>query len=332
MQLPTPIHTALFVLLLLCAQPLFAAIGTIHALNGDVLVTSASGERTASVGGEINEGDTVKTGANAWALLAMTDGASMTLRERSQLRVDTYRYDPDGEAAKNRSALSLLKGAFRSISGYIGRTNRDGYRITTPTATIGIRGTDHEPAYYPPPGPGEKLAHEPGTYDKVNEGESFVRNPRGEVSVRRGQHAFVHHHGRFAPRLLARPPAFYRQHAEFDRQAEHHRQEFHRNFEERHQRRVLERRDGAAAHQDPPAPERGLHEKKQSARQQRRLEQQQQRRELIEKRQHERQAAQESRKQERIEELKKRREDRARRGESANPEHEEENKDRGRRR
>ena len=76
-------------------------------------------------------------------------------------------YDVAGAASDNRSALSLLKGAMRAITGYIGRSNRDGYRIETPTATIGIRGTDHEPAYYPPPERGEhneEVLHELG-YD-----------------------------------------------------------------------------------------------------------------------------------------------------------------------
>jgi hypothetical protein len=309
MRLQSLIRTALLALLCLCAQPLLAAIGTIDSLDGDVHVVSTTADRAAKAGMEVNEGDTIKTGANAWALLAMADGASMTLRQNSQLRLDTYHYDPDGDAAKNTSALSLLKGAFRSITGYIGRTNRDGYRITTPTATIGIRGTDHEPAYYPPPGPGEKLDHDPGTYDKVNDGESFIRNPKGEVAVKRGQYAFVHHDRNFAPRLLTRPPAFYQRHAAVDRHAAVRRQAFHRNFEERHQRRLQERRGGAEPHKDAVR---------------------QQRRELIEQRQHERQAAQESKKQERIEEIKKRRAERAQKKDAA--EHEEEKKEHLRRR
>ena len=142
-------------LLWLLQLPAFAAVGTIDSFEGEVRVISATADRRAQAGLEINEGDTVKTGANAWALLAMSDGASLTLRPDSQVRFDAYRYNPDSEATQNSSLLSLVKGALRSITGYIGRTNRAGYKIATPTATIGIRGTDHEPAYYPPPGAGE---------------------------------------------------------------------------------------------------------------------------------------------------------------------------------
>ena len=310
MQLPTLIRTAVLALLCLCAQPLWAAIGTIDSFEGDVRVVSTTADRTAQAGMEINEGDTIKTGANAWALLAMTDGASMTLRPLSQLRLDTYRYDPDGETAKNASVLSLLRGAFRSVTGYIGRTNRDGYRIATPTATIGIRGTDHEPAYYPPPGAGEKPDHAPGTYDKVNEGESVIRNPRGEVPVKPGQYAFVHHNGNAAPRLLARPPAFYQRHTAFDQKAAARRQEFHRKFEEQHQRRVQERQQKVEPRKqelqqqhDKQLQQHELHEKNQQERGE-----QQQRRELTEKRQ---QAQQEQRRAQQAAEQKKRQQERA---------------------
>ncbi|MGH8446844.1 MAG: hypothetical protein ACREVL_16350, partial [Solimonas sp.] len=42
-----------------------------------------------------------------------------------------------------RAFLRLLKGGFRTVSGLIGKANPDEYRVTTPVATIGIRGTDY---------------------------------------------------------------------------------------------------------------------------------------------------------------------------------------------
>jgi hypothetical protein len=289
-----------FALLWLLHLPVFAAIGTVDSLDGEVRIVSAGGDRPAGVGAEINEGDAVRTGDNAWALLTMTDGASLTLRSNSQLRFDTYRYNPDGNASDNSSVLGLVKGAFRSISGYIGHTNRPGYKIVTPTATIGIRGTDHEPAYY---APGEHSDRDPGTYDKVNEGESFIRNPKGEVRVKPGQHAFVHHDARKAPRILRRPPAFYQQHAELDKKAAARRQEFHRKVEEQKAHRALE-------HVNSPkqvGPEKQqLREKEKTERKQKqeflekqkleRLEKQEQQRAMLEKRRQERQALQKQRK------------------------------------
>ena len=313
------LRNILFVALLwaLPLAPALAAIGTIDSLDGDVRIVTKLADRAAKAGLEINEGDTVKTGDNAWALLAMSDGASITLRPNSQLKFDTYRYDREGDAAKNTSVLSLVKGALRSVTGYIGRTNRSGYRIDTPTATIGIRGTDHEPAYYPPPVPGEKMDHEPGAYDKVNEGESFIRNPKGEISVKPGQFAFVHYDRRFAPRLLQRLPAFYQRHAEFDRHAEERRQDFHRKFEDEHKRwrderdrRGKERQVEKRETRDKGQAEHSQRRETQEERKQERFEKQQQRREQTEQRRQERPQAQEQRREQRAEEAKSRHQER----------------------
>ena len=138
--------------------------------------------------------------------------------------------------------IALLKGSFRSITGYIGKTHREGYGISTATATIGIRGTDHEPAYFPPPEAGQKGDQEPGTYDKVNRGETYIRNPHGEVAVSRGQSAFVHQEGSQAPRLLQQVPRFYREHAKFDRAAADRRREFHQTHEAEQRRLQQEQR------------------------------------------------------------------------------------------
>ena len=211
-------------------SPLFAGAGKIDSLEGEVRITSKSGERAAQAGLEVNEGDTIRTGANAWALIEMADGATITVRPFTQTRIETYRYAPDGAASGNRSVIALVKGALRVITGAIGQTNRRGYTISTQGATIGIRGTDHEPSYYPP-GDAELAGQPPGTYDKVNDGETVIRNPRGEIAVRPGRSAFVHHDARAAPQLLAREPAFYQRHAGIDRRAAPRRTEIHQRVE-----------------------------------------------------------------------------------------------------
>ena len=43
----------------------------------------------------------------------------------------------------SRAFFRLLRGGFRAVSGVIGKVNQNEYRISTPVATIGIRGTDY---------------------------------------------------------------------------------------------------------------------------------------------------------------------------------------------
>ena len=52
-----------------------------------------------------------------------------------------------------------------------------------PTATIGIRGTDHEPVFIPEPKPGETPVGQPGTYDKVNSGRDDDPQPGSAIST-----------------------------------------------------------------------------------------------------------------------------------------------------
>ena len=74
------------------------------------------------------------------------------------------------EDGTERGFFSLLKGGFRSITGLIGRGNKDHYGIRTPSATIGIRGTDHETVHL-----AVALPNLPeGTYNKVNTGATVV--------------------------------------------------------------------------------------------------------------------------------------------------------------
>jgi len=217
-------------------SPLFAGAGKIDSFEGEVRITSKSGERAAEAGLDLKEGDAIRTGANAWVLLEMNDGATITVRPGTQTRIETYHYAPDGAASENRSAISIVKGALRVITGMIGQTNRQGYSISTPTATIGIRGTDHEPSYYPP-GDADLAGQSPGTYDKVNAGETVIRNPQGEVAVQPGRSAFVQHNPGVAPQLLTREPTFYLRHAKFDKPVATRRTEIHHRIERERQLR-----------------------------------------------------------------------------------------------
>jgi hypothetical protein len=220
------------------SAPAPAPIGTIDSLDGEVRLTRAGTARAAQAGMALEPGDALETGPQSWALLAMSDGASVTIRPDTSMKIDTYRYVPDGPPAENAANWSLVKGALRSVTGLVGKLNRTGYTVATPSATIGIRGTDHEPAYYPPPAPGQRAEHPPGTYDKVNSGESVIRSPRGTVPVRRGQTAFANADARARPQILAKPPAFYQRQAQIDRRVQLRREQFHRQYNQEQQKRA----------------------------------------------------------------------------------------------
>jgi hypothetical protein len=103
---------------------------------GGVTVARNGSERPLARGTELDNGDTVRTN-DGRAQIRFTDGAYVSLQPNTEYSIRDYRYDSGNE----RGFFSLLKGAMRTVTGAIGRINRDRYQIATPTATVGIRGT-----------------------------------------------------------------------------------------------------------------------------------------------------------------------------------------------
>ena len=104
-------------------------------------VDHAGVQRPLGKGAEIGNGDTVRTGEGGRAQLRFTDGAMVSLQPQSEFRIDDYQYagQTDGQ---EKGFFSLLKGGLRTITGWVGRTHRENYKVTTNVATIGIRGTE----------------------------------------------------------------------------------------------------------------------------------------------------------------------------------------------
>lgn len=199
------------VLALLCAAgaPAEAAyFGTVELVTGEVTVRTADGRTlTPRVGDGIESGAELVTG-NGEFHVETADSGLVALRPNTRLRVAEYRAE-GGEL--DTQVLALLRGTFRSITGWIGRHNTARYRVTTPTATIGVRGTDHEPGYLlaeDVAATGEE-GLEPGTYDKVNEGATFIENDAGRVDLEPNEAGFAHAR-RVRPARLAKVPRFFK--------------------------------------------------------------------------------------------------------------------------
>jgi hypothetical protein len=91
---------------------------------------------------EVMAGDMLITAKDSYAQVKMDDGAQMTLRPNSNLRIEAFQFNQDAPQADN-AIFRLLKGGFRTVTGLIGkRGNADAYKVRASTATIGIRGTD----------------------------------------------------------------------------------------------------------------------------------------------------------------------------------------------
>jgi hypothetical protein len=109
--------------------------------RGDLNAVDTTGASRRLVdGGSVYPGDTIETGNGAQAVLAFRDESKLTLGSATRFKVENFVYD-DQNPREGRMFLSLLRGSARALTGLIAKSNNRNVRVSTPTATIGIRGT-----------------------------------------------------------------------------------------------------------------------------------------------------------------------------------------------
>lgn len=129
-------------LLILFSIPAFSTeIGEISELrgNGEITRVNSNNSFTAEIDSDIFSFDDVRTG-NGRLAIEFLDSSIVKLTEHSKLIIDEYIFDPD--PSKSKMALNMASGTARFISGAFGKIDKENITINTPTAKIGIRGTD----------------------------------------------------------------------------------------------------------------------------------------------------------------------------------------------
>ncbi|HEX4326237.1 MAG TPA: FecR family protein [Burkholderiales bacterium] len=118
-----------------------ATAGHVDFATAGVSAVAANGQsRSISKGSDLLTGETIDTGEGR-AQLRFSDGGMISLQPQTRFSLESYGYDKD-DSTKNSVIMKLFKGGLRSITGLIGKTNRQGYKLVTATATVGIRGTE----------------------------------------------------------------------------------------------------------------------------------------------------------------------------------------------
>jgi hypothetical protein len=194
------------------------SFATVWKVSGEVIATQPSNSqtqtRTLREGDEVFVGERVKSGSAAEALLKTEDAGLVAIRPNAEFVVE--RYAASG-VSTDLSTLRLLTGSLRLVTGWIGKINRQGYRVVTPTSTIGIRGTDHEP--FVVDGELAKRHTSPeGTYDKVNRGGTVLTVGENRLDIDAGKVGFARAAAKtkdralmtlLLPVLLDKIPSFY---------------------------------------------------------------------------------------------------------------------------
>ncbi len=119
-----------------------APIGQVLDLSGEAFAVRADGTHIQLAKGDaVFEGDVVQTGDGDSAVrMVFTDKTEFSLGSDARLALDQLVFNPDTQSGS--AQFSVLKGVFIFASGQIAKTDNTDMVVTTPVATIGIRGTE----------------------------------------------------------------------------------------------------------------------------------------------------------------------------------------------
>lgn len=130
----------LLVALLVFTSSLFASIGSISSFKGSVKVQRDAQTLRGKINLPIEQKDIISTRNNSNAIIKFNDGTIITIGKNSELNIAEYIYD-DANKKESKTNFKFLKGSFKSVTGIIGKANPSKFKLSTKTATIGIRGT-----------------------------------------------------------------------------------------------------------------------------------------------------------------------------------------------
>ena len=116
------------------------SIGEVSSVTGTVKATRLDGNVfDLSTGDPVFQGDTVETVGSGAVGLVFLDKTTLSLSEGGKMVLDELVYDP--ATGTGSMKVNMVEGAFSFVSGEIAKTGPDAMEVTTPVATIGIRGT-----------------------------------------------------------------------------------------------------------------------------------------------------------------------------------------------
>ncbi len=159
-------------------------IAKVAFLKGNATAVSLNNtSRDLKVGSSIYEGDTLKTARQSYLLIAFNDKSRISLKAETELKIEEHKFnsaDPD----RNSAVYELVKGGVRALTGLISKRNQNAYKVKSPTATIGIRGTGYDLLWL---GPCTGGATSCGLSGSVWLGSIYAKNDAGEFELLQDQ-------------------------------------------------------------------------------------------------------------------------------------------------
>jgi hypothetical protein len=113
--------------------------GTTVAVRPDASATGTGGDRGLTVDTPVFMGDAINTDTRGMAQIRFVDDTKLAVGPNSRITIDRFVFA--GNQTAKQVTLDVTEGAFRFITGL---SNKNAYKVQTPSATIGVRGTEWE--------------------------------------------------------------------------------------------------------------------------------------------------------------------------------------------
>jgi hypothetical protein len=117
-------------------------VGEVTMVLGKAWIKKPGADRERVVDGtKVGVFDKIETDSDSHVHIRFVDNGLFSVRPYSTLEIERYDYNP-AHPEDSAVKLNIIEGETRSISGEAAHKNRENYRINTPIAAIGVRGTD----------------------------------------------------------------------------------------------------------------------------------------------------------------------------------------------
>ena len=122
------------------AAPALADVGQIKVVKGQVSVDRKGQSLPGVVGLALESADVLKTGADGSVGVTMRDNSLLSAGPNSILSLERFEFDPT--TSQGRFDTQLRRGTLAVVSGRIAKQSPQAMTVRTPSAVLGVRGTE----------------------------------------------------------------------------------------------------------------------------------------------------------------------------------------------
>ncbi len=113
--------------------------GRVKTVKGTVYIEREGRRELALVGAGVRQADTLVTGPDGAVGVTLADDTLLSAGPNSVLQIERFMYEPNQPGSLE---AALTKGTLAVVSGRIAKQAPDAMRVKTPSAILGVRGTE----------------------------------------------------------------------------------------------------------------------------------------------------------------------------------------------